>query len=182
MHRNRILPQLLVLVGSCLIVSTVLADGSADQQGTAKFEIRFLEGMIDHHHMAVMMSELCDGRTVHSDLQALCEQIRSTQTAEIEQMQSWLMQWYELTHEPEMNARMENMIERLSAMSGEEFEIEYMQMMIRHHEEAIREAGHCLERAQHEELLALCESISQAQEEEIAQLRDWLCDWYEICR
>lgn len=183
MYRNQA-GSLLLAVGACLalLTSTVLADQPSDQQGTAKFEIRFLEGMIDHHHMAVMMSELCDGRTIHGELQGLCEQIVSTQTAEIEQMQSWLMQWYGLTHEPEMKAGMENTIYRLSALTGEAFEIEYMQMMIRHHEAAIREAGHCLERAEHEELLAMCESMRQAQEEEVSQLEGWLCDWYEICR
>lgn len=146
-----------------------------------QFEIEFMQNMIDHHHMAVMMSELCDGRVLHSELGALCDQIMTAQTAEIALMQSWLMAWYNITHEPVMTPEMMEMIDMLAMLTGEDFEIEYMQTMIEHHRQAVEESGDCLQNAIHSELLALCEAMRMDQLEEIALMEGWLCDWFEIC-
>ena len=69
----------------------------------------------------------------------------------------------------------------LDALDGEEFEITFMEEMIRHHETAIREAERCVERAYHEDLVNLCENIIETQSAEIAQMEAWLCEWYGIC-
>ena len=112
----------------------------------------------------------------------MCENIRTAQMAEIEQMQSWLQQWYDISHEPEMKPGDEKMMERLASLSGAEFEIAFMEMMITHHEKAIKEGRHCLEKAYHAELRSLCESIIRTQSGEIAQMQTWLCQWYDQCR
>ncbi len=73
------------------------------------------------------------------------------------------------------------MIERLASLSGAEFEIAFMEMMIEHHEAAIREAEECLRRAYHRQLRRLCENIIETQSAEIEQMQTWLCQWYGIC-
>lgn len=112
----------------------------------------------------------------------MCEEIAASQAAEIEQMQGWLLDWYGVEHEPQMKPGDQRMMEHLAELECEEFEIEFMEMMIRHHPRAIREAGIALRRAYHPELLALAESILETQSAEIAQMRTWLCDWYDLCR
>ena len=54
--------------------------------------------------------------------------------------------------------------------------------MIRHHARAVREGAHCVERAYHPDLIAMCSDIVQAQMKEIRTMRQWLCEWYGICR
>ena len=49
-----------------------VADAPASSEQTARFEVDFLTGMIDHHHMAVMMSQMCLEKAVHDDLVAAC--------------------------------------------------------------------------------------------------------------
>lgn len=154
---------------------------AAPARGMARYEIRFLQDMIDHHAMAVETAELCVARAVHEELRQLCEQIIAAQSAEIEQMQRWLEQWYGISYEPQMKPGDERMIERLASMSGAEFEIAFMQMMIEHHEAAIREAEECLRRAYHRQLQRLCENIIETQSAEIEQMQAWLCEWYGIC-
>src|SRR5699024_7584054 len=86
-----------------------LADAaSAPAQGpmAANYEIRFMEGMIDHHMMAVMTGELCIEKAVHEELRSLCEQIVGTQIQEIQTMQSWLSDWYGVSYEPQMKPGM----------------------------------------------------------------------------
>jgi uncharacterized protein (DUF305 family) len=159
----------------------VKADGPAPKKGDARFEIKFMQNMIDHHHMAVMMAMMCEERAVHEELLMLCHQIEETQTAEIQEMQAWLADWYDIEYELRMTRRMERQMEDLAELEGEEFEIEFMEMMIEHHEVAIREGRKCVNRAYHEALIDLCQDIVEAQSMEIDQMESWLCDWYGLC-
>ncbi|GAB4367010.1 MAG: hypothetical protein Kow00121_04940 [Elainellaceae cyanobacterium] len=56
----------------------------------------FLEDMIMHHHMAVMMSHMLvnHGLVEHEAIQPFADQIARTQMAEIHQMQGWLQDWF----------------------------------------------------------------------------------------
>lgn len=156
--------------------------GPAPDRSTARYEVDFMTGMIDHHAMAVEMAEMCVEKAIHEELRTLCQDIIATQTQEIQQMQSWLQQWYGITYSPEMKPGDMRMMEKLAALSGAEFEIEFMQMMIKHHVKAIREASKCVDRVFHEDLHDLCENIIVTQAAEIEQMRTWLCEWYGICR
>lgn len=174
-----VVPALLVMAFTA--APSAQAEAPAPTKPQASYEIRFLTGMIDHHHMAVMTGMLCEERAIHEELRELCHEIVATQMAEIELMQGWLQDWYGITYEPEMKPGHHRMMERLAALSGEEFEIEFMTMMIRHHERAIREGMHCIRRAYHSELVELCENIVATQTQEVILMEQWLCEWYGIC-
>lgn len=162
--------------------SMVIAGGAAPSSSAANYEIKFMEGMIDHHMMAVMTAEVCLDAAVHAELLAMCQNIITTQTQEIQTMQAWLSDWYGIAYQPMMSHGMMKGVERLSALNGQEFEVAFMEMMIQHHEGAIREAGRCVRKAYHSVLVELCEDISAAQSAEIAQLEMWLCAWYGHCK
>jgi uncharacterized protein (DUF305 family) len=95
-------------------------------------------------------------------------------------MQMWLQDWYGISYEPAMSPSGMRTVERLAALEGEEFEIAFMEMMIRHHEGAIKDASKCLQKAYHEELLSMCEAIIEAQQAEIEQMEAWLSEWYGL--
>jgi uncharacterized protein (DUF305 family) len=167
-------------MGACaLLVTPVFADGPAPTPAAAHYEVTFMTDMIDHHMMAVMMSQDCLTKAVHPDLKSLCQSIIETQTAEIKLMQSWLQAWYVISYEPEM--KMTGQMRRLMSMTGEMFEIEFMQMMIRHHFKAVVESRNCQKRAYHPELIQLCQKIETAQTQEIQTMQTWLCSWDGIC-
>jgi uncharacterized protein (DUF305 family) len=156
-------------------------DEPAEDKAAARFEKAFLKGMIDHHFMAVQTSELCLTRAVHEELRNLCSSIRSSQMEEIETMQGWLADWYGVSYQPRMDPAGESKMERLAALSGEEFEIRFMQMMIKHHSKAIQEGERCVEQAEHRALIEMCHDIIRVQSEEIALMESWLCAWYGLC-
>ena len=143
-------------------------------------EIRFMKDMIDHHHMAVMMGEMAVEKAVHAELAELGAEIVETQTAEIEQMQSWLRDWYGIEYEPQMSKRDEREMAELEELEGEEFEVEFLQGMIRHHAMAVMMSRSILRHAGHEELKDLARQIIETQTEEIQQMQDWLSEWYDI--
>lgn len=149
---------------------------------SAKYEIRFLTEMIDHHAMAVHMARACSSKAEHPELRQLCEQIMTAQHHEIATMQSWLKSWYGITHEPDMDRAHMRQMEQLEALSGREFEIAFLTMMVEHHRQAVRESDQCLRRATHAELKELCQNIHTTQQAEIQQMKGWLCQWYAKCR
>ena len=164
-----------------ITVMPILASGPAPDTGTAKYEIRFMEDMINHHTMAVHMAMMCLDKAVHSALETLCSKIKTTQTAEIATMQGWLQDWYGVNYTAHMsNGHMQQM-HRMEMMSPTEFEMEFLKMMIRHHWGAVVESAICVDRAHHEELRGLCQNIILTQSEEIQQMRTMLCDWYGLC-
>jgi uncharacterized protein (DUF305 family) len=170
------------VVGACLILVTpALADAPAPNPATAQYEVKFMTDMIDHHMMAIQTAQLCVARATHDELRQMCEDIIKAQMAEITTMQGWLQDWYRVSYSPEMKPGMMNQIEQLSRYYGAEFEIRFMQEMIRHHYKAVIEGARCMERAYHQSLLEMCENIVATQTAEIQQMRKWLCDWYGVC-
>jgi uncharacterized protein (DUF305 family) len=178
---SRWLATLTIAFAAWTLAAPAEAAAPAPDRATAQYEIRFMEDMIQHHTMAVHMGEMCLEKAVHEELKATCEQIVATQTQEIATMQSWLASWYGVTYTAEMTPGHHNMMERMAAMSPEEFEVMFLKMMIRHHWQAVVNASTCVDKAYHEELTGLCEDIIIAQSAEIEKMRTWLCDWYGIC-
>jgi uncharacterized protein (DUF305 family) len=174
-------PRYLLAILAALFLSTgSFAAGPAPERDQRRFEIRFLTEMIDHHFGAVKMSELCAGRTVHPELQAMCDSIKANQTEEIATMRNWLQQWYGTDHAPELDRRTQRQIDYLSTLTGAEFEKAFMAIMIRHHSMAAHMAVECLNEAYHPEMLNMCAMMLGMQGDEIAQLRIWLQQWYGI--
>jgi len=180
----RVSRALVALALTALLAASTpaLADGPAPTKQAARYEISFMEDMIDHHYMAVMMAEICLDRATHTQLEELCQQIITTQSAEIEQMQSWLEDWYGIEYEPQMSRQMQQDLQALAELSGAKFEVAFLTMMVEHHEVAVREGERCVDRAYHESLISLCEDIVKAQSAEIELMEEWLCDWYDICQ
>lgn len=153
----------------------------APTRATARYEVDFMTDMIDHHAMAVEMAELCLEKAVHADLLAMCGDIIAAQSAEIETLQSWLLDWYGLSHEPAMSTSGQKRMAKLSTLEGADFEIAFMEMMIKHHRGAVKEGERCTDKAYHAPLIELCENIVVTQATEIVTLEQWLCAWYGRC-
>lgn len=57
------------------------------------FDKAFIEGMIPHHQMAVMMANMLKGGTQRSEMEKLADNIITAQTNEIDQMRQWYIDW-----------------------------------------------------------------------------------------
>jgi uncharacterized protein (DUF305 family) len=75
-------------------------------------------------------------------------------------------------------AEMEAGVDAIAALSGDEFEIAFLDAMIPHHQSAVDMAEIALERSETPETRAVAEAIITAQEAEIAQMTMWLSDWH----
>lgn len=63
-------------------------------EAAAEFDKEFIEQMVPHHRMGVMMAQMVLARTDRPELRELARDIIEGQTAEIEQMRDWYRTWY----------------------------------------------------------------------------------------
>ena len=57
------------------------------------FDKEFLEEMIPHHQMAVMMATMLKNGTEKPEMKKLADEIIAAQNSEINQMRGWLKNW-----------------------------------------------------------------------------------------
>lgn len=79
-----------------------------------------------------------------------------------------------------MKMQMDQDMAKLTALSGKDFEIEFMRLMIGHHESAIRAAEMIPSKTSRPELVTLGNNIVTSQKSEVASMRGWLNSWYGI--
>lgn len=58
------------------------------------FDKAFIESMIPHHQMAVMMASMLKSGTNRSEMKQLADDIIAAQSNEIDQMQEWYNAWF----------------------------------------------------------------------------------------
>lgn len=92
----------------------VSADGPADGR-TARAEVRFLEGMIDHHQMALDMAGDCLMKAVTESVKTLCQNVITAQSKEIAEMRGYLLIWYQIDYVP---MSMSHMMHMMGMMDG----------------------------------------------------------------
>ena len=145
----------------------------------------FITAMVPHHESAIEMAEMARDSAQHPEIAELAEEIIATQGEEIAQL--------EAAHERLFDAPLgevehgslglseadSGMSHDASALKGaEEFDMEFIDMMIPHHQGAIRMAQVELDSGQDEELMGLAEQIIEAQSAEIEEMNEWREQWY----
>ncbi|MEO8397455.1 MAG: DUF305 domain-containing protein [Chloroflexota bacterium] len=99
----------LVLVLLSVGVSSAFADAPVPGRA-GRAEVRFLEGMMDHHQMALDMANDCLDKATDDAVRTLCQNILTAQSAEIQQMHGWLLTWYNVDYSPMPMSSMTSMM------------------------------------------------------------------------
>lgn len=194
MKKIWLLLGLVVLLMSSLAIPAVFADAPVEGRA-GRAELRFLEGMIDHHQMALDMANDCLAKATTESVTTLCQNIIDAQSAEIETMQTWLLDWYNVQYTPMSMtdmmgdnmegmdhggmagmphtdpAMMMGMMAGFNRLEGIDYEIAWLESMIDHHDDAIHMSQRLLDRVPadtgHADLLALAQQIIDDQSAEI---------------
>ena len=139
-------------------------------------DVAFATEMIQHHAMALTMVDLTVQRQVSPELTELAEEIRANQTAEIETMVDWLEEWGEPVpetvrdHANAHGADHGEDLAELEPLQGAEFEEEWLETMVDHHDDAVDMAQDQLDDGEAPEAVRLAERIMKAQQAEIEQM------------
>lgn len=78
----------------CMGMRTMMGNTTA-LQNASDFDRAFIEEMVPHHQMGVMMAQMVLANSDRPEIQELAQTIIDTQTAEINQMQQWYQDWYQ---------------------------------------------------------------------------------------
>jgi uncharacterized protein (DUF305 family) len=140
----------------------------------------FSSDMIPHHAQAVEMSNLAETRAVNPEVKRLAVVIKGAQQPEIDQMKSWLEQWGvpydESQHEGHIMEGMltaEEMAD-LRKATGADFDRQFLDKMIRHHQGALDMAEEVIARGTSPDVKTFAETLKKVQAAEIAQMQQML--------
>ena len=144
-------------------------------------DVEFLQAMIPHHEQATEMARLVDGRTKRNELREFAAKIIDDQSGEIDQMRQLLTAAgaEEGAGHGGMDGGMmdESEMTQLGGLSGDEFDLAFLDAMTGHHEGAIEMAEQVLEEGQNPQVADLANLIIGAQQAEIEQMAAWRNDW-----
>lgn len=202
MKKLWIVLSLVVLAFSAIAAPVTLADAPIEGRA-GRAEVRFLEGMIDHHQMALDMANDCLAKATTETVTVTCQNIIEAQTAEITLMQGWLLEWYNVDYSPMSMMDMDmgmggmdqsnmegmpatdpvmmmGMMAGLNRLDGVEYETAWLESMVDHHDDAIHMSERLLERVPegegHPELRELADQIIADQSAEIEMMEQLILE------
>lgn len=160
------------------------SSGHAEQQQHNKADVRFAQRMIPHHEQAVTMADLVPERSSDEQLRDLAHQIKSAQDPEIRKLKSMLDTWGEPTepdseqsgggHDSMSGMMSDKQMRQLKQSEGSEFDTQWVEMMIDHHEGALDMANAELDKGTNDDAGDLADDIVSAQQDEIAEMKGML--------
>lgn len=151
-------------------------------------DVSFMQSMIPHHQQALEMAELVAARTNTPEIIEIAGRIKGSQADEIDFMQSWLRERAEPLAEPGQHHgshsgfKMKGMAtpEEMAALAASEdtaFDRQFLTLMIRHHDGAIKMVEELLElpgSAYDPALFDFTTDVSNDQEAEIERMNTLL--------
>lgn len=195
-----------------MVVATALAGCTTDvtlssarvaEPGHNSADVAFAAEMVPHHEQGLEMVDLTGRREVSGAFTDLTRQIAAEQSADIDEMESWLAAWDEEAAPPTdrmmddetlstrssagamrgmMRSRMgpwalgTEDLDALVASPSARFEDRWLRTMITHHQGAISMARHEISHGAYPPAITLAEHVVTTQQAEIEQMRQLLRD------
>lgn len=153
-------------------------------------DIGFAQGMIPHHAQAIEMADLALTNTKNPDVLALANKIKAAQSPEIVKLSGWLRDWGQTvpsTASGSMDHDMSGMggmmmdgmmsqadMDRLETSTGTEFDRLWIELMIQHHEGAVKMSKTEVAGGKNPDAIALAQVIISSQQAEITTMESLL--------
>lgn len=188
-----------LVVGGGLAVA--LGIGRDELPGSGSVDAGFARDMSAHHLQGVEMANLAADRSQDPQVRQLAFDISSTQTNQVGRMQGWLalwglsvsgdqpMAWMEEASGHDMSSMgsgsgmavglmpgmaTEEELGELRALSGPAFDVQFLRLMIRHHQGGEDMAEYAAGNASEPAVATLARTIADTQAAEVATMTDML--------
>jgi uncharacterized protein (DUF305 family) len=185
----------LVLIGGGAAVALGIGRGEAAPD-SGSVAAGFARDMSQHHLQGVEMANLVPERSTDPEVRQLAFDIAETQQNQTGRMQGWLALWGLPPSGGETMAWMgpdgghtdhgtahgglmpgmatESELARLRSLSGTEFDVEFLRLMIRHHQGGLEMAQFAAEHADVPAVADLAGTIAETQTAEVATMEGML--------
>jgi uncharacterized protein (DUF305 family) len=168
--------------------------GAAQAKGVTATDRAFVREMVPHHEVAIEMAEMARMQATHQRNKTLAKSIIDDQNAEIRQLTA-IRKRLEVKPLPSGSADHEAMMRDAETLglsmdemgmdmdmdeldAAKPFDRAFIDMMITHHQGAIRMARAELAKGRSSQLRAIAGAIVAAQKGEIIELNRWRKVWY----
>jgi Uncharacterized protein conserved in bacteria len=143
-------------------------------------DVAFATGMIPHHGQAVTMAQMATATAANAEVKKLASTIKAAQIPEITRMSGWLTGWGQPI--PSSTSSMggvdmgdgmmtDDDLKELGGATGTAFDRMWLQMMIKHHQGAIRMATTELKTGTNPDARQLAQNIITSQTSEITRMK-----------
>jgi uncharacterized protein (DUF305 family) len=185
----------LVLIGGGAAVALGIGRGEAAPD-SGSVAAGFARDMSRHHLQGVEMANLVPERSTDPEVRRLAFDIAETQQNQAGRMQGWLALWglppsggetmawmgpdgghtgHEMAHGGLMpGMATESELARLRSLSGTEFDVEFLRLMIRHHQGGLDMAQYAAGHADVPAVADLAGTIAETQTAEVATMEGML--------
>ncbi|MGH3942534.1 MAG: DUF305 domain-containing protein [Pseudonocardiaceae bacterium] len=191
-----------LLLGASAGMLVQLSGRGPAQSAAGSVDVGFAQDMSVHHRQAVLMAGLAREHSDDPAIRSLAFDMERTQLEQVGRMQGWLSLWNAaslptgphmswmadattmsgMAHEDEATAGVATMpgmassadLDRLRSVGGTEFEILFLQMMLRHHQGGVPMAQYAAQHAETPQVRNLAEKIVLAQSSESDYLAELL--------
>jgi uncharacterized protein (DUF305 family) len=182
----------LVLLGGGLAI--LLGIGRDDAAAPGAVDVGFSRDMATHHLQGVEMANLASDHSQDPAVRGLAFDIASTQTNQVGRMQGWLalwgysptggdqMAWMDGDMHMHMSAGLmpgmatEDELAQLRSLSGTAFDVEFLRLMIRHHQGGLEMARYAQAHGRTVVVRSLATSIADSQTAETRLMTGMLAD------
>lgn len=159
------------------------------KQAMNNIDRHFIEQMIPHHEGAIDMAQLALEKAKRPETKTLATQIITDQNKEITDMKAWYKEWFGIdvpvVGQHMVNGQMMGGMNHMDSMSGDmetlknakDFDLEFVQQMIPHHEMAVMMAQMLKASTDRTEMKTLADNIITSQTREIDMMRLWVKEW-----
>lgn len=171
------------MAGALAALAFGLGACGGGEEGTAgggDADRAFLESMIPHHESAIEMATLAKRRAEHPQVMELADAIVTAQSREIRQIEGIHQRLFDEKVSPNADAHEDlGLMESTAELKRvKPFDEAFIDMMVGHHQGAIRMARAVHDQSDDDEVRSLAKSIVSAQSKEIEQMNEWRRAWY----
>jgi uncharacterized protein (DUF305 family) len=183
-HHLRPISGLLMVVLASLAVAACGGSGSSSTSAgdSNGIDRAFATEMVRHHQAAIDMAKVAEDRAGRPEIKSLATAIVTAQEQEIAELKAAdkrLAARGVETGDLELPASMMGMdMDSAELMTAEPFDRAFIDMMVPHHQGAIRMARVQLAKGKDPQLRKLATAVIAAQSKEIDQMNAWRMDWY----
>jgi len=157
---------------------------------SSNIDRHFIEQMIPHHDGAIAMANLALKKSIRPEIKTLAQAILKAQSSENQEMRSWYKNWFGKEVVVNNSAFSGGMMsgggmhmggnsELNDLKSASDFDKEFIEQMIPHHQMAIMMAQMLKSGTNRAEMLQLAENVITSQSNEIEEMRGWYDKWYK---
>lgn len=192
------------LAARSMAEATPAVDAAPDiDPTTLDLDVLYIDVMIPHHEMAVLMAGIAQERSTRPEVVSLAASIVETQSRELEQLRAWRAAWYPdipALSESQVFAGLETKAANpglggvpglpelaMAGMAGslaalceetEQFDLAFINAMVEHHTGAVLISELVAEEAIHPELKPFAQTVVDTQGAEIATMLEWRDIWF----